>query len=294
MKIEQAAISLVPRSATNCLDMAVMFFGRHLKSLLGLCLAFVVPTGALVYGLSYWYEIDVRIALAVVLLATSPLGVLLICGASQSAFGETFTSGLWKALQPTTLFGVLASGCLLRGLLVIGAGLCLFPVNPGLVLSGFLIGLIGVWAALRFGFRAEQTCLARLDDVPQQHRTDTLIRQEAGDLAFRAGAIVLFCLGLWLVMFVTADVLSQLLFGWPILLGRVFAGDGATFAGRYLVELIVHDPRVLTAMSVTALPIYAVGRLAWFFCYIDIRVRRDCWDMELQLSREANRLQGAA
>ena len=37
---------------------------------------------------------------------------------------------------------------------------------------------------------------------------------------------------------------------------------------------------------------YQLGRLAWFFVYIDVRVRRDCWDMELLLARESKRLEG--
>ena len=39
--------------------------------------------------------------------------------------------------------------------------------------------------------------------------------------------------------------------------------------------------------------VYPIGRLAWFFCYIDVRVRRDCWDMELSIIQEAERLENA-
>ena len=29
--------------------------------------------------------------------------------------------------------------------------------------------------------------------------------------------------------------------------------------------------------------------LAWFFAYVDLRIRRDCWDLELALAEEAQR-----
>jgi hypothetical protein len=46
----------------------------------------------------------------------------------------------------------------------------------------------------------------------------------------------------------------------------------------------------MTVLTVTALAAYAIGRLAWFLCYIDVRVRQDCWDLELSMMREAVRL----
>lgn len=304
-RIDRATISLLPRSTADCLDMAVMFFGRHLRTILGLCLAFMVPAGALVYGLSYVYEIDVRVALIVAFLATSPLGVLLVSRTAAGAFGgpsppaplaEGEGNGVRTGGVPhmKTLLGLLNSAMFLRGFLAVGPTLCLFPVNPGMVLIGVLMGLIGLWAAMRFGFRAEQVCLADLEDGSKQHRTTSLIREEAGDLMFRAGSIGLFCLGLWLAMFVTLDLVAHLLFGFPIFLGRVFAGPDGMFSDGYFVELMVYDPLVLTAVTVTGFPVYALGRLAWFFCYIDLRVRRDCWDMELEFAQEAQRLQGAA
>ena len=62
---------------------------------------------------------------------------------------------------------------------------------------------------------------------------------------------------------------------------------------KYTMRFFWGDPVVVTAVLAVALLVYPIGRLAWFFCYIDVRVRRDCWDMELQMLQEAERLEPA-
>ena len=57
-----------------------------------------------------------------------------------------------------------------------------------------------------------------------------------------------------------------------------------------LWNFITKEPGVVTWMVVTALLVYAMGRLAWFISYIDLRVRYDCWDMELEMFEQARRL----
>ena len=37
-----------------------------------------------------------------------------------------------------------------------------------------------------------------------------------------------------------------------------------------------------------------VIRLAWFFCYLDQRIRNECWDLQLQFRAEAARLEELA
>ena len=96
---------------------------------------------------------------------------------------------------------------------------------------------------------------------------------------------------LWISLFLTVDVFSGMLFTTPILFGRVFTEAGV--AGLdYFWHLVFRDRRVLMTMAATGLAVYSLGRIAWFFCYIDLRVRRDLWDMELKLAREAARLEG--
>ncbi len=58
------------------------------------------------------------------------------------------------------------------------------------------------------------------------------------------------------------------------------------------MTLIGRNPLFAATFAVAALFAYQLGRVAWFFTFIDARVRRDCWDLELILAREANRLEG--
>jgi len=122
-------------------------------------------------------------------------------------------------------------------------------------------------------------------------RTAVLVREETAELLGRGLAIFLYCLMLGAVLFATLDILMWLLFGEPILLGRLLdamrAGDAAA---DELGRLLWRDPLVQTALTAVGLLVYPIGRLAWFFCYVDLRVRRDCWDVELEFVQEARRL----
>jgi hypothetical protein len=51
---------------------------------------------------------------------------------------------------------------------------------------------------------------------------------------------------------------------------------------------------VVSALSATAWLVYPLARLAWFFCYLDARIRKEGWDVELAFRIEAGRLQPAS
>jgi hypothetical protein len=106
---------------------------------------------------------------------------------------------------------------------------------------------------------------------------------------------MIFCSLLWLVLLFTLDFASSRLLGWPLVWGRVQVDlsylEGISEATRYLINALWGDPVVVTTAVAAAFLAYPVGRLAWFFCYLDVRVRRDCWDMELAMLREARRLE---
>lgn len=53
------------------------------------------------------------------------------------------------------------------------------------------------------------------------------------------------------------------------------------------------SPLFAAASLASVLFAWQLARIAWFFVYVDARVRRDCWDMELLLAREARRLEDA-
>lgn len=176
----------------------------------------------------------------------------------------------------------------LRSLCALGPALMLFPpfINWWLAVVLILTTIPGIWLALRTGFLLEQTCLSRLDPALQGEHVREVLKEETGDLFGRATWMTQFGLMVWGVLFISADAVASLIFRTPIFLGRLNELPAGSELGEYMKHawgLLVHDPMVLSTLTATALLVYLVNRLAWFFCYIDIRVRRDCWDLELKI-----------
>ena len=65
--------------------------------------------------------------------------------------------------------------------------------------------------------------------------------------------------------------------------------------GRDVFLQLTHDdPAFLTTIQLALWLPYPVIRLAWFFCYLDQRIRNECWDLQLQYRAEAARLEELA
>ena len=84
MRFDQVAIPLVPRSTSNCIDLAVCFLRQYLAPIAGLWAVVAIPSCLLVYVLVDRYEFKLPLAMLVFFFATSPLGVLIMTGAAIS------------------------------------------------------------------------------------------------------------------------------------------------------------------------------------------------------------------
>ena len=184
----------------------------------------------------------------------------------------------------------------IRSVCAVGPALAFFPPvkdwRLGLLLVVTMI--TGLWLGLRTGFALEQACLTRLDPALQNRVVKTLLREEVGELLGRATWMAQYACLLWIVAFISVDAAASLIFRTPIFLGRLADLPPGASAGDYLAQmgqLLVSDPRVLATLTATALLVYPINRLAWFFCYIDMRVRGDCWDLELKFAQETERLE---
>ncbi len=290
MRFDRVQVHLEPLSTSNCLDMAVLFLCRYLNPVAKLISLFAVPCCAAVYFLVYQYEYDLRLPILLFYFASSPLGVLLIVGAASASFGEKFS---WSQVLRThfgLILRLLVKGLLLR--LVIGVVLVLSLLDDWDIALKILLGIVlclfpGIWLAIRTGFFVERGVLAKLSHHLHETRGSTLIRKRFGDISNSVVGISIFCGLLWFVCFMSSDLAIDFLFHIPIFTDRIgFEGE--------IALLLWSDPKVLSLMLGCAFLVYPVGRLAWFFTYIDLRVRRDCWDMELEMLQEAQRLEGVA
>lgn len=289
MRFDHIRIRLEPLSVSNCLDMAVLFLRQYFKPIAQLFAVFALPSCAAVFVLAYYYDYDLRFPALLFFILSSPLGILLISGTSAASFGEPFS---WESVlkkKPGRLIGLFFRGLLLRA--AIGAVILMFLLEDWdialRVLLGFVLCLFpGVWLAIRSGFFVERTVMADLSNHLHETRGSKLIRKQFGDLLIGGGMIVGYCALLWVVFFTVCDLAINFFFHIPIFFARLGPDGEAGF-------LLWGDPKVLCLITFCAFLVYPLGRLAWFFTYIDLRVRRDCWDMELEMAQEADRLEAA-
>jgi hypothetical protein len=280
MRFDQVTVPLAPRSTANCLDLALCFLRHYLKPIAGLWATIALPACILVYVLVDRYDFHLWMAMLIFFFVTSPLGVLLMAGAAPCAFGERFTyRGTWRRLGWRGV-ELIMKGLALRVAMALGSLLFLFP---------------GWYLGVKYGFFVEQAILSKMARHLHDRRADELLEGEIGDLIFRSAAIGTFSAMIWWVLLFTVDFACSTLLGWPILLGRCKVD--MSYLGNlwelieYIFGFLGSDPIVITAALAVALMVYPIARLAWFFCYMDVRVRRDCWDIELQIIQEAQRLE---
>ena len=281
MKFEQTRVTLEPRSAGNCLDLALTFCGRHLGTVIGLWALFAVPLGLATYFAARSTLWGFWAAVLCGIFGSAPFGAMLAAGAARAAFGEDFT--LRKSLGDLWTDGpLILKITALRMPLMLGFLMCWLP---GLLLA--------VW----WGFVVESQVLTKLHEKRHDRRTNELVRLEFSDLFVRGGMIALFGGMCWIILELTVDAAWTILFSQSLFFGRL--GEMGSLIGDELdlelyfdnlTRLAFADPAVLTLHLVTGLAAYGICRLAWFFCYVDLRVRRDCWDLELELLDEAQRL----
>lgn len=272
MKLDGSTIVIEPRSVGACVDLAVLFTGAHAGRVLGLTLIFGAPVCLLTYVFVDQLGAGLGTGLLLFFAGTPFLAAAVVAGAGHRVFGDPFT--VWGTLRIllSQFFRLVFTLLLAQFVIAASSLLCFFPPLPLSVRYGFLPELLLLEQSRGFGF---------------ERRTSDLMRGTFFDLLLRFLVISGFYLCTVLSLFTLIDLTAGVVFGTPVLFGRISGG----FFFDDVQYLLMHDPFVITTICATMWLAYPLARLAWFFCYLDIRIRKEAWDVELDFRIEAQRLE---
>ncbi len=267
MNLEKITIPIEPRSVGGCLDLAVQFFRVHLRQLMFLLLLVALPALVLTWILADQTQHGFFWGFLIHFFFAPIAGALIVAGAGHRIFGEPFT--VRTALDTFKPHGLALS----------------FSLMGWRMLTAMAsLGLVAAWlVAVRGGWLPEIFLLEQLRGKRRRQRVDELVRSTQTSPVMRFVAIQAFTLGLVLSFFTLIDLTFNHLLGVPIWSGHGY-GIGA------MLERLWYDPKVVTVLFAVVWLVYPLGRMAWFFCYLDQRIRNECWDVELDFRREARRL----
>jgi hypothetical protein len=275
LRIEEAVIGIERRSSGACLDLAFVFFRAEAREILKLTALFAVPCTAVSFLIARRTDHGLVWAMLLFFAMAPFAGAALVAGVGPRVFGEPLSAR--RAV--TTWLGSLLRlvlPLLFAQLMVFGSAMC--------------FGVPALLAAAFYGFIPEVVLLEELKGSRARQRLSELMRGAFWDLAARRGAILTFSAGVLTSLFLLFDQVCEILLTFPLLAGRV----SSVFVFEELWALLVHDPFVVSALHATAWLVYPLARLAWFFCYLDTRIRKEGWDLELAFRVEERRLAEAS
>jgi hypothetical protein len=275
MKLDGAIFSLEQRSAGSCIDLAVVFLREHFWGIWRLVACFAVPSTVLTWWLVSRAEWTLNGCSLLFFLTCPFCGAVLVAAAGPRLFGEPFSAAkVFRALLSRLfLFSVLM--VLIRLVTLVAAVFLIFPAY---------------FVAARYGFLAEILFLEGCPAKRYETRLSDLMNETYTGLVGRLMTIVTFFSLATISLFVLVDLTSGTLFGFPILMGRL---SSVAYFMVELETLLSSDPRVATTLVAVAWLVYPVTRLAWMFCYLDVRIRKEGWDVELDFRVEARRLEAS-
>ncbi len=273
MRLDGAIIAIEQRSVGGCIDMAVVFLREHLMAVFRLVLCFALPSVLLTWWLIAEQEWTTWTCLFLFAIESPFCGAALVAAAGRRAFGERFSTrtGLRHVLQRILPL------------------LILLPVVRLLTIGALFVGLLPGYAiATRYGFLSEVLLLELCPLRNYETRLNDLLNATFWKLLGQLVIVLIFFCATVVSLFVCVDLLADALFSWPILAGRL---TGWAYFFSETETLLTVDPRVGTVFVAVLWLVYPVARLAWMFCYLDVRILKEGWDVELNFRVEARRLQ---
>ena len=278
MKVEECIVTVERRSMGGCLDLAFVFAREFSGPLFRLWLICAVPSCVLVW-----------------LLASVAAGMWLWTIVIFLIFSSVFSSLLVGCIGPQ-VFGVPIS---VRSSVKAWRKrfwawfLLSFVMRFMQAITGFCFVLPSIFVTSYAGHMPEVLLLEQAPINSVIKRLSWL----AGGGGYsrnlgRLTGLMVFWVVLSFGLFLILDFLATVLFNSPIFFKILF--NSSQNMGDVFTQLLYDDPKMLTAIQLTVWLPYPVIRLAWFFCYLDQRIRNECWDLQLQFRVEAARLEELA
>jgi len=278
MKVEECIVSVERRTLGGCLDLAFVFAREFAGPLTRLWLLCAVPSCAAVW-LMVSRQTDMLIpSIMVFMFFSAVFSSLLVACMGPQVFGVPIS----------VRSAVKAWRARFWGWLVLSSVTRFFQL-----LSGFCLVFPSVFVTAFAGHVPEVLLLEQASMNSVISRLNWL--SGGGGYSRNLGRLFLL-LAYWFMMsfglFLLIDFLCTTLFNRPIFFSIMM--QGSRESSDVFLQLTHDDPVFLTTIQLAMWLPYPVIRLAWFFCYLDQRIRNECWDLQLQYRAEAVRLEELA
>ena len=278
MKVEECIVSVERRTLGGCLDLAFVFAREFAGPLTRLWLLCAVPSCAVVW-LMVSRQTDMLIpSIMVFMFFSAVFSSLLVACMGPQVFGVPIS----------VRSAVKAWRHRFWGWLVLSSVTRFFQL-----LSGFCLVFPSVFVTAFAGHVPEVLLLEQASMNSVISRLNWL--SGGGGYSRNLGRIFLL-LAYWFMMsfglFLLIDFLCTTLFNRPIFFSIMM--QGSRESSDVFLQLTHDDPVFLTTIQLAMWLPYPVIRLALFFCYLDQRIRNECWDLQLQYRAEAVRLEELA
>ena len=278
MKVEDCIVTVERRSLGGCLDLAFVFAREFAGPLTRLWLICAVPACVLVWTISSVAPRMLLWSVVIFLLFSSIFSSLLVACMGPQVFGVPISVRASLKAWRSRFWAWLILSFVLRFMQSI---------------TGFCFVVPSVFVTAYAGHMPE---VLHLEQAPVNSVTKRLSWLAGGGGYSRNLGRLLGLMATWGVLsfglFLILDFLATSLFNSPIFFKIAF--HSSMNPGDVFSQLVYDDPKMLTAMQLTVWLPYPVIRLAWFFCYLDQRIRNECWDLQLQFRAEAVRIEELA
>lgn len=278
MKVEDCIVTVERRTFGGCMDLAFVFAREFAAPLFRLWLICAVPSCLCVWAIVSQTTDMLIPSIMIFMFFSAIFNSLLVACMGPQVFGVPISvRAAVKAWRKRFWSWLLLT----------------FVIRFFQFISGFCLVIPSVFVTAYSGHVAEVLLLEQASLSTVTTRLSWL--SGGGGYSRNLGRV----LGLFLYwgcmsfgLFLLIDLLSTLLLNRPIFFAIAF--DESRDGRDVFMQLTHDDPAFLTTIQLALWLPYPVIRLAWFFCYLDQRIRNECWDLQLQYRAEAARLEELA